>query len=365
MMSLPFCKALILLVLSELFMTAFPRMISAQMLPAPSISQVKSQNSEPILSDSQPSASQLSDVQPTDWAYQALQSLMERYRCIAGYPSQSFRGGRSLTRHEFAVGLKACLDQMETDKALHDDLKTVQRLQQVFAAELSVLRGRVDGLEAKTSTLETEQFSTTTKLSGDAIFQIADIYGKEVDRDNNTVFQSRVRLTLDTSFTGKDRLRIRLQSGNFQTFTQPGNEARFGYATNTNNALQLGVLNYQFPVGDRTTVVLFANGDSFEELTFFNPINPFDVVGGRGAISRFAALPSIYRTANTSAGAGINVNLTKNLSFAAGYLAGESASSMPGSGLFGGDYGVIGRLLAKDLFNVSIFLLPISIPIQG
>jgi hypothetical protein len=110
MISLPFCKALILLVLSELFMAAFPRMISAQVLPAPSISQVKSQNSEPILSDSQPSVSQLSDVQPTDWAYQALQSLMERYRCIAGYPSQSFRGGRSLTRHEFAVGLNACLD---------------------------------------------------------------------------------------------------------------------------------------------------------------------------------------------------------------------------------------------------------------
>ena len=32
------------------------------------------------------SVSQLSDVQPTDWAFQALQSLVERYGCIAGYP---------------------------------------------------------------------------------------------------------------------------------------------------------------------------------------------------------------------------------------------------------------------------------------
>ncbi|TAD87550.1 MAG: hypothetical protein EA000_07150, partial [Oscillatoriales cyanobacterium] len=32
------------------------------------------------------SVSQLSDVRPTDWAFQALQSLVERYGCIAGYP---------------------------------------------------------------------------------------------------------------------------------------------------------------------------------------------------------------------------------------------------------------------------------------
>lgn len=35
------------------------------------------------------SVSQLSDVKPTDWAFQALQSLVERYGCIAGYPARS------------------------------------------------------------------------------------------------------------------------------------------------------------------------------------------------------------------------------------------------------------------------------------
>ncbi|EDZ91556.1 S-layer region-like protein [Limnospira maxima CS-328] len=33
------------------------------------------------------SVSQLSDVQPTDWAFQALQSLVERYGCIAVIPT--------------------------------------------------------------------------------------------------------------------------------------------------------------------------------------------------------------------------------------------------------------------------------------
>jgi hypothetical protein len=47
---------------------------------------------------------QLSDVRPTDWAYEALRSLVERYGCIAGYPDRTFRGNRALTRFEFAAG---------------------------------------------------------------------------------------------------------------------------------------------------------------------------------------------------------------------------------------------------------------------
>jgi S-layer homology domain len=49
--------------------------------------------------------SQLSDIKPTDWAFQALQSLVERYGCIAGYPDKTYRGNRALTRYEFAAGL--------------------------------------------------------------------------------------------------------------------------------------------------------------------------------------------------------------------------------------------------------------------
>lgn len=41
--------------------------------------------------------SQFSDVQPTDWAFQALQSLVERYGCVSGYPNGTFRGKRALS----------------------------------------------------------------------------------------------------------------------------------------------------------------------------------------------------------------------------------------------------------------------------
>ena len=168
------------------------------------------------------SVSQLSDVQPTDWAFQALQSLVERYGCIAGYPDGTYRGQRAMTRYEFAAGLNACLDRINEliasatdDLVSREDLAALQRLQEEFAAELATLRGRVDALESRTAELEANQFSTTTKLTGEAIFALS--AASEGD-DREGVFQQRVRLNLNTSFTGKDLLITRLQVGNSTPF---------------------------------------------------------------------------------------------------------------------------------------------------
>ena len=43
------------------------------------------------------SISQFSDGKPTDWAYQALSNLIERYGCVAGYPDGSYKGGLAST----------------------------------------------------------------------------------------------------------------------------------------------------------------------------------------------------------------------------------------------------------------------------
>ncbi len=81
-------------------------------------------------------------MQPTDWAFQALQSLVEHYGCIAGYPDGTFQGNRALTRYEFAAGLNACLNRVNeliatatTDIATHNDLATLQKLQTEFVTE--------------------------------------------------------------------------------------------------------------------------------------------------------------------------------------------------------------------------------------
>lgn len=78
------------------------------------------------------SVSQLSDIKPTDWAFQALQSLVERYGVIAGYPNQTFQGNRAMTRYEFAAGLNAALARINelvsagtSDLLKKEDLETL------------------------------------------------------------------------------------------------------------------------------------------------------------------------------------------------------------------------------------------------
>jgi len=183
------------------------------------------------------SVSQLSDVQPTDWAFQALQSLVECYGCIAGYPNGTFRGNRAMTRYEFAAGLNACLDRVNeliaagtSDLVRKEDIATLQRLQQEFGAELTAVRGRVDNLEAQTAQLEANQFSTTTKLTGQVIFDLngGTSTSRRV-RDPNIVFISRARLNFTTSFTGKDQLFTQLQFGSntSETNTSPDNAGAY------------------------------------------------------------------------------------------------------------------------------------------
>ncbi|WP_341735647.1 iron uptake porin [Microcoleus sp. CAWBG640] len=318
------------------------------------------------------SVSQLSDVRPTDWAFQALQSLVERYGCIAGYPDGTFRGNRAMTRYEFAAGLNACLDKVNElirggsrGLATKEDLASVQKLQEEFAAELATLRGRVDALEARTAELEANQFSTTTKLNGEVIFALTGIArgedAKGRDADKTTAFGSRVRLNFDTSFTGKDLLRTRLQVLNLGSFstnntkTAEGelrfNAGPFGTASNT---VGLDALFYQFPLGKSTTVILEANAGAADDFT--NTVNPyFDGDGGSGALSNFGTRnPIYYLTAGT--GIALRHQFGDKLELSLGYLAGNAANPTRGNGLFNGSYGGLAQLTFKPTSSMTLGL---------
>lgn len=58
------------------------------------------------------SVSQFSDVQPTDFYFQALQSLVERYGCIRPMSDGTFGGNQTMTRGQFFVDIEDCLNQM-------------------------------------------------------------------------------------------------------------------------------------------------------------------------------------------------------------------------------------------------------------
>jgi hypothetical protein len=324
------------------------------------------------------SVSQLSDVQPTDWAFQALQSLVERYGCIAGYPNGTYRGNRALSRYEFAAGLNSCLDRVNeliatatADMVTKQDLAKLQRLQEEFSAELATLRGRVDSLEARTAELEANQFSTTTKLKGEAIFAFTDTFGNETGKANRAVFQDRVRLGLETSFTGRDILTTRLAAGNATGFdlrdtantpisgsknavTNPGSNGMgrqtVEVGSTNNNSVKIDKLTYEAPIGP-ARVYLAASGGQHSDYAAVNNPYFFDKTdGGKGALSTFASESPIYRIGGGS-GIALNVpfgkagdSFLKPSSLTLGYLASNANDPSPSNGLFDGNYAALGQL---------------------
>ena len=281
-----------------------------------------------------------------------------------------------LTRYEFAAGLSACLDRIDelvkaatTDLVRKEDLATLQSLQERFATELATLRGRVDTLEARTATLEKQQFSTTTKLVGEVIFAVTDEFSQPVQ--NNTVLQSRVRLDLQTSFRGIDTLHTRLAAGNANVFATPGGGAEgvqtFNFGNTVTNAVQIDWASYFFPVGQHIQAYIAAVGGVHFDYapTIAGANESYD--GGTTALTGFGQRSPIYYIGGGSGG-GFTYTISPAVALSIGYLADNAtfSTSAAGSlnfagnqptaknGLFNGSYGALAQLTLTPIDQLTI-----------
>lgn len=363
--------------------------------------------------------SQLRDVSPGDWAYEALRSLIERYGCIAGYPDGTFRGNRSTSRYEFAAGLNACLQQVERliktgteGLATRKDLETLQRLVQEFRPELTALGARVDKLEGRTAFLESHQFSTTTKLNGLAWFNVTGATaGRDVKVEAISAASPDVRfagrgadgkplvqragnpnvtmsgltwLTFNTSFTGKDLLVTQLAAGNaispanqfasaglFNTFGTPFVDQTAG-PNNGSAEVVIHDLFYQFPVGDKLQLVVgprvnwhrFFDGNAFN--FFLTGTSSFNSNG-----------TTVFDPIDRGSGVVALLNINKQFDFHVGYLAenneflpaqfGFNTSSNPSKGLFSGTNAITAELTYKpsDTANIRLAYSRITLDNNG
>jgi hypothetical protein len=281
------------------------------------------------------SISQFSDVQPTDWAYQALSNLVERYGCVAGYPNGTFQGKKAMTRFEAAALLNACLDRVTE---VTDQLK---KLMKEFEKELAILKGRVDGLEARVGTLEANQFSTTTKLHGSTYWVLgANSFGGNYSgissaAEGATTFNYDLRLDLDTSFTGKDLLRTRLRAGNFgpSGFNATGtngfvglNALEVSFETPAgSNIVGIDRLFYQFPLGSGFT---FTGGPRVRQddmLAMWPSAYPADTILD---VFTYAGAPGAY---SLNLGGGAGLWWQKNgFSISANYVSADANNGQPG-----------------------------------
>lgn len=315
-----------------------------------------------------PLVNQLRDVSPTDWSYEALRSLVDRYGCIAGFPNQTYRGDQPLSRYEFAAGLNSCLNQIERLIASQEsvgqgDIEKINRLSEEFEAELAATGGRVDEVESRTALLEDGQFSTTTKLAGEVIFAGATVFtgtnediGEETgddDIDEVPVFGYRTRLELETSFIGEDLLFTRLSTGNFSEFSEATGtfQGELSFSEPSEGDITLEVIYYDFPIGDSTNILIGAAGLAADDIA--NTVNVLDGDGGGGAITAFGTRSPIYLPPG-EAGLGIIQRFGEKLEFSAGYLAGEASDPSDEAGLFDGNYTALGQLLFTPVEQLNI-----------
>ncbi|MDR9896959.1 iron uptake porin [Aetokthonos hydrillicola Thurmond2011] len=326
------------------------------------------------------SVSQLSDVKPGDWAFQALQSLVERYGVISGYPDQTFKGNRALTRYEFAAALNAAQDRLRellasntSDLVRKEDWETLQKLQSQFSPELAALRGRVDLLEAKTAILEQQKFSATSVLNGRAQIVVGELFsGNNVitkkPAPHVVTMQENFSLRLNSSFTGKDVLTITGGGGSIISLgqtragllgTYDGRTADNANITRPPNDFTLTGLRYRFLPGPNTQVNIYAQNDGANEIGFSVPINPYfesSFASGANGISRFSRRALVFNYGDNGPGIAVLHKFSKQLQVGVAYSAPNGANPSTNNGLFSGRYLALGQILynnRKNNFRIS------------
>lgn len=356
--------------------------------------------------------SQLRDVEPTDWAYEALRQLVERYGCIEGYADGTFRGNRALSRYEFAAGLNSCMQQIEKlieaggnningNNVAIEDLEKLRQLSNDFGTELGNIRSRLNNLEERTAVVESQQFSTTTKLNGLAWINITGVTagrsvkyeaagelpglirfaGRGADGqpivqradDPNITLSVLAWLTFNTSFTGKDLLVTQLAVGNgispanqfasaglLNTFGSPYFDQTAGPNNGTTDVI-VRELFYQFPITQGLQMVI---GPRINWHRFFD-YNPFTFIF-TGANTFNSQGTTVYDPIDRGSGAVVLWNVNKQLELHVGYLGenneylpsefGYNTASDPKKGWFNGTNVITAELTYKPSSRANIRL---------
>ncbi len=353
-------------------------------------------------------ATEANRIKPSDWAYQTLQALNTKYGCSETLPSdrtlsrqefatnlngcvQSIEDLVARKPRKKVFKKRRVAPAVEAPSAAPEpiapvvppepapiqppapveaaepavsqqDLDRLKQLVQSFNTELQSLDARIGSLDKKTAELKAQSFSTTTKLVGEVIIGINGYGGADkaavpavgttaavpARPATGNVLTDRVRLNFDTSFTGKDRLRTRLQSRNniaFNGAITGTNMTRLGFDGDESNNTSVSWLQYSFPISDQTKIIAETIGSEFNEnmLTFNGELSS----SGSGSISRFGRFNPVYRLSGDGASLTVNHKFSDELGLAVGYAipgVNTVANPIPGAGLFNGSNAIISQL---------------------
>jgi hypothetical protein len=337
---------------------------------------------ESALPEAQPGV----EVQRTDWSYRTLQQLASKYECL---PADNiiFTTKRDyVSRQVFTTNLSTCLQSMEelvarrrrrpaikkrrvvapepveatpvapepvapapvapvepvappapvappvveiqeeaSEPVTQQDLDNIKALVATFDSDLAALEKRITS----------KSFSITTKLVGEGIINFGGYGGvpsTAARLGSNNFFTNRLRLNFDTSFTGKDRLRSRLQARDVTTLNAPVTGTamtRLGFdgADNGDNNSVLSLFQYDFPLTDSTKIRVAATGYEFNDNQ--PTLNPQLSSSANGAISRFGRYNPIFRLSGDGAAVNVAQKFGDQLSLDVGYAVPGASNTTP------------------------------------
>ena len=187
------------------------------------------------------------NIEPGDFIHQSINELANSRGCSVDISD------RSISRFEAASIVNSCLGNVA-------EVTTVERsLIDEFSSELALIRGRIDGLEARLNEYEAGAFSTTTTLDGKAVFALGAVDGNE---ELSSSYSEAVTLAyvyqmnLNTSFTGDDNLYVRLKTTNGWANMKHVPSFYHNEAGSYANDLNVDKIWYTFPVGDKFTATV-------------------------------------------------------------------------------------------------------------
>lgn len=327
-----------------------------------------------------PSVNQLALINVNDWEYQALLVLAETYDLKLDL-NEPPGLQEPLTRYEFVATLMSAIAQLD-DRVRLDrqqyigrrDYEILARLVNQFDENIGLLDTRVTDQESRTAFLEASRFSPTARLHGEAIIALNDQYGG--DRSVETTLQHRLRLEVATSFSGRDRLHTRFVAGG----TPPALEDESGdrltaddtgegilvqaLGGDTDSQFDLDWLAYEFPLGNarsaqasqRFHAYVSASGGLHSHYVN-TTISPYfdDGTGGNGSISAFSQFSPIYSIGGGT-GVGLDAALDNHdrVAISLGYMVDRASQPDVGSGLFNGDYSLLGQVTLRPTEHLQL-----------
>gem|GEM_PF-2648951 len=109
---------------------------------------------------------ELTDLKGDEWAYKAVQGLVEKYDVLEGYPDGTYKGKKPSTRFELAAAVYDLATYFSDEIALdREDLAKLAKLLDEFSGEIKTLQGKVDQLETKVTTLDTRETALEGKVT--------------------------------------------------------------------------------------------------------------------------------------------------------------------------------------------------------